>query len=110
MAITLRARGEITRPPKDAITNPTTKFRFKAAQSFWSDNTDRFQSNQPMTTSKANSGEWIVWRQDDNGNRFVVQTSLTHEQAKLLVKSLEEKGHKQVYWYCPTEPQPKRDS
>jgi|SRR5215469_4303167 len=48
------------------------------------------------------SDDWTVWRQDDNGNHFVVQTSLTYGQAKSLVKSVEEKMHKQFYWYKPT--------
>jgi hypothetical protein len=47
--------------------------------------------------------EWTVWRQDDNGNHFAVQTPLTYDQAKSLVKALEEKGHKQFYWYKPAE-------
>jgi hypothetical protein len=45
--------------------------------------------------------DWTVWRQDDNGNHFVVQASLTYGQSKSLVKTLEEKGHKQFYWYRP---------
>src|SRR5262249_4080035 len=48
------------------------------------------------------SDDWTVWRQDDNGNHFAVQTSLTYGQAKSLAKALEEKGHKQFYWYQPT--------
>ena len=45
---------------------------------------------------------WAVWRQDDSGNRFLVEANLTVEQAKQLVADLECKGHKQTYW-CSIE-------
>lgn len=41
---------------------------------------------------------WAVHRQDDNGNRFVVQSGLTREAAERLVTTLETRGHKQLYW------------
>jgi hypothetical protein len=36
---------------------------------------------------------WIVWRQDDNGNRFEVARHTSREAAEL-----EARGHKQAYW------------
>ena len=42
--------------------------------------------------------KWTVHRQDDNGNRFVVQAGLRREDAEGLVAILEARGHKQVYW------------
>jgi hypothetical protein len=39
----------------------------------------------------------MVWRHDDNGNRFVVERHLTREEALSLVAELEARGHKQ---YC----------
>lgn len=45
---------------------------------------------------------WAVWRQDDAGNRFLVDANLTEEKARLLVADFESKGHKQVYW-CSDE-------
>jgi hypothetical protein len=48
------------------------------------------------------SGEkWSVYRQDDNGNRFVVQTGLSRGEAEQLAQVLEARGHKQVYWAEP---------
>jgi hypothetical protein len=44
---------------------------------------------------------WTVHRQDDNGNRFVVETGLSREAAGRLVAELEGRGHKQVYWAEP---------
>jgi hypothetical protein len=41
---------------------------------------------------------WAVHRQDDNGNRFVVDTGLSREEAERLVAVYESRGHKQVYW------------
>lgn len=42
--------------------------------------------------------DWTVWRQDDNGNRFVVEAGLTKPQARHLTSELESHGHKQLYW------------
>lgn len=41
---------------------------------------------------------WSVYRQDDNGNRFLVQTGLTEAAATALARELESHGHKQLYW------------
>lgn len=41
---------------------------------------------------------WSVWRQDDNGNVFIVKTGLTQINALRLVREFENKGHKQSYW------------
>jgi anti-anti-sigma regulatory factor len=49
------------------------------------------------------AASWAVWRQDDSGNRFLVEANLTEEQAKRLVADFESKGHKQTYW-CSDEP------
>jgi hypothetical protein len=41
---------------------------------------------------------WSVWRQDDNGNVFMVKNGLTEIDALRLVREFERKGHKQIYW------------
>jgi len=41
---------------------------------------------------------WAVHRHDDNGNRFVMQTGLSREEAERLVAEFEARGHKQLYW------------
>jgi hypothetical protein len=54
------------------------------------------------TASEPRSGRtWAVHRQDDNGNRFLVQARLSREEAERLVAELEARGHKQVYWAEP---------
>jgi hypothetical protein len=50
----------------------------------------------------SSSRSWAVWRQDDSGNRFLIETNLTEEQARALVADFESKGHKQTYW-CGNE-------
>ncbi len=41
---------------------------------------------------------WSVMRQDDNGNRFVVEKHLSQGAADRLVRELDARGHKQLYW------------
>jgi hypothetical protein len=53
--------------------------------------------------SAAMSRKWTVWREDDNGRRFIVRTVLTYDEALALVASLEARVHKQFYWLEPTE-------
>jgi hypothetical protein len=45
---------------------------------------------------------WAVWRQDDNGGKFLMGANLTENQAQDMVKEFEAKGHKQTYW-CNNE-------
>lgn len=54
-------------------------------------------TDEPATT-------FSVWRQDDNGNAFVVQAGLTEAEAKQLVADMEATGHKQIYWVSTDEP------
>ncbi len=39
-----------------------------------------------------------VWRQDDNGNVFLVKNGLSIPEAQNLLRELESGGHKQTYW------------
>jgi hypothetical protein len=41
---------------------------------------------------------WIVWRQDDNGNRFEVARKDSRVDAEQLAAVMEARGHKQLYW------------
>jgi hypothetical protein len=41
---------------------------------------------------------WIVWRQDDNGNRFEVARKDSRADAEELAAVMEARGHKQLYW------------
>lgn len=44
---------------------------------------------------------WIVWRQDDNGNRFEVARRESRAEADELAATMEARGHKQLYWVAP---------
>jgi hypothetical protein len=41
---------------------------------------------------------WIVWRQDDNGNRFEVARKDSRTDAEELAAVMQARGHKQLYW------------
>jgi len=60
-------------------------------------NTGTFQSKENMQESHAGYS-WVVWRQDDNGNRFHVSEHGTMNEAKEEVDRFESLGHKQTYW------------
>lgn len=51
-----------------------------------------------IQTQKTDEPAWAVWRQDDNGNVFLVRGGLTQSAASTLSLSLEGEGHKQTYW------------
>jgi len=41
---------------------------------------------------------WSVWRQGDDGNRFLIEAGLSETVAKQKVAEFESHGHKQLYW------------
>ncbi|MEU5433876.1 SPOR domain-containing protein [Streptomyces sp. NPDC020719] len=41
---------------------------------------------------------WQVIRQDDNGNRYRVGRYATRAEAQKIVDSLDDRGHRQLYW------------
>ncbi|MER7959417.1 MULTISPECIES: SPOR domain-containing protein [unclassified Streptomyces] len=41
---------------------------------------------------------WLVIRQDDNGNRYRVGRYATRDEAQKVADSLDDRGHKQLYW------------
>jgi hypothetical protein len=52
----------------------------------------------PGSTAVGASARWIVWRQDDNGNRFEVAQKQSRAEAEELAAVMEARGHKQLYW------------
>ncbi|WP_299467962.1 hypothetical protein [uncultured Gimesia sp.] len=42
--------------------------------------------------------KWSVWRQGDDGNRFLIEAGLSEAVAKQKVAEFESHGHKQLYW------------
>ncbi|HGA3308795.1 TPA: hypothetical protein ACIR6K_005014 [Pseudomonas aeruginosa] len=49
----------------------------------------------------AEETRWCLWRQDDNGNAFVMRRDLTRDEACALVKDYQARGHRQLYWASP---------
>ncbi len=41
---------------------------------------------------------WHLWRQDDNGNRFLVDVYPSRERAEARLAELTRVPHKQTYW------------
>jgi hypothetical protein len=41
---------------------------------------------------------WVVWRQDDHGNRAVVSRHDSRDEAERVVADFTARGHKQLYW------------
>ncbi len=46
---------------------------------------------------KDKPANWAVYRQDDEGNRFLVHTGLGRHDAGRLAAELGARGHKQLY-------------
>lgn len=49
----------------------------------------------------ADDGRWSLWRQDDNGNRFLMSSAHTRDEAERLAAEFEARAHKQIYWVAP---------
>lgn len=47
---------------------------------------------------KTNSTIYELWRQDDNGHKFLVETFSCKADAIKAMKEFESRGHKQTYW------------
>jgi catechol 2,3-dioxygenase-like lactoylglutathione lyase family enzyme len=44
---------------------------------------------------------WSLWRQDDNGNRFLMNRGLSRADAERFAADFEARAHKQIYWIAP---------
>jgi len=51
-----------------------------------------------MTDGSIISMPWLVIRQDDNGNRYRVGRYATRAEAQEIADSLDDTGHRQLYW------------
>jgi potassium/hydrogen antiporter len=47
---------------------------------------------------------WVVWRQDDNGNRAIVSRHASRAEAEQVAGEFEARGHKQMYWVKKDNP------
>lgn len=53
-----------------------------------------------MKTSSQEKISWQLWRQDDNGIRFLVEKFPSKELAGQRLAELARGQHKQIYWIC----------
>ncbi|WP_417392129.1 hypothetical protein [Gimesia sp.] len=51
-----------------------------------------------MYRNERRQNTWSVWRQGDDGNRFLIEAGLSEDVAKQKVAEFELHGHKQLYW------------
>ncbi|WP_145102683.1 hypothetical protein [Gimesia panareensis] len=58
---------------------------------------DEQTENRDSIAPGAATGEWSVWRQGDDGNRFVMVEGLSEAAARQMVAEFEARGHKQLY-------------
>ncbi len=52
----------------------------------------------PIELADLQSDRFVVWRQDDNGNRVRMREGLSLSEAETVVREFEARGHKQMYW------------
>lgn len=45
--------------------------------------------------------DWEIWRQDDNGRRYLVSRGHKRSEAQRLCDAYASHGHKQFYWIAP---------
>ncbi|MCU5785343.1 hypothetical protein [Alloalcanivorax marinus] len=48
--------------------------------------------------------QYVLWRQDDHGNVFVVSRFHSRQQADRECQRYQRRGHKQHYWVAPLRP------
>ena len=53
---------------------------------------------------------WTVWRQDDNGHKWIVAHHDDQELAQAQADEMQRRGHKQLYWVEQQKPGDEPDS
>jgi hypothetical protein len=57
----------------------------------------------PSRLAEGRGKGWTVWRQDDNGNQYVVSRHDTQAEAQSVAADMEARGHKQAYWVAASD-------
>ena len=52
----------------------------------------------PDDPSAGSEARWELWRQDDNGNRVLIQRFASRSEAEERLREFEARGHTQTYW------------
>lgn len=53
---------------------------------------------------------WLVLRQDDNGNVFLMSEHASESAARTAAQTLEARAHEQMYWVEPRGDQPLKNA
>jgi hypothetical protein len=61
------------------------------------------QPDEPGLAGSGPSDRWIVWRQDDNGNRYEVARRESRAEADEIAVAMEARGHRQMYWVAKAD-------
>lgn len=87
------------RPPSDgsAFCSSERAVRIPPENFTVTSTSDAVPPTEPEERAKDPAG-WSVYRQDDNGNRFLVESHLARPEADRIAAELESHGHKQLYW------------
>lgn len=86
---------ELQEIEKDASTEKNNSSQLQHFLSASDDDDSHSETlNKLLNTRKS----WSLCRQDDNGNRFRVQSGLSYATAQKMAADFEAKEHKQLYW------------
>lgn len=50
------------------------------------------------------NNQYLLWRQDDNGQVFLISRFHSREQAERARSNFQSRGHKQLYWVTTLAP------
>lgn len=64
---------------------------------------EAFETSFALSAAQRPREEWIVWRQDEHGNRAEVTRRESQEVAQKVADAMEATGHKQTYWVSRAE-------
>lgn len=89
----------LSEPEADVITvgAPDTDLAATVADLFETLAVDHHDTKLVCDVDLAGFPRWQVWRTDDNGNEFLVETYTSHAKAMRIVASFEASWHRQIY-------------
>lgn len=79
-----------TADPGEALDSLLCAFRFTSEDLTWVADSVKFTEHE-------------FWRQDDNGNKFLIEKTRCRADAMAKLRPMEESGHKQFYWVVPCD-------
>ncbi|WP_068809016.1 hypothetical protein [Thauera phenolivorans] len=62
-----------------------------------------------MSLPATEGPRWVLWRLDDNDNRFAIAVFARRDEAEAAARTFEAHGHKQAYWVEAEDGSPAAD-